>query len=254
MRQTADLQASRRKSQRARYLPSCRQLNCRVWRRTIYTVQRRQDATTWSTLAPDAPVHRRRGASQPVEQVDGPDSLPPVPARAVRKVEALRRHSQRRRRIVWLVFEEQRVPYAEVAAAVDLLLDPGAQPVRENVRLARNDVARRIEPDDVVAGNIERPRRCGGRGRRQEPWQPSPISEVIRLVAVAVERVIDGVVNERVVPAPAFEAAHVAVLRPAHLLSRDIDHLILSVAAAARPRRRVANQVREDVNLRAGSG
>src|SRR3954465_9422782 len=78
--------------------------------------------------------------------------------------------------------------------------------------------------------------------------QPAAVRERVGLVAVAVEPVIDGVIDPLVVPPPAFEAAWIPVLDPADLTPADIDDLILSMAAAARPCGGIAQQVSQDVD------
>src|SRR5262249_41862791 len=76
----------------------------------------------------------------------------------------------------------------------------------------------------------------------------------IRLVTVAVERVIDGVIDEIVVPAPALEPARVAVFRPADLAAPEIDDLVLSMTAAPRPEAGLAHDIVEDVETTVEDG
>ena len=73
-------------------------------------------------------------------------------------------------------------------------------------------------------------------------------------VAVAVETVIDGVIDELIVPAPALEPAAVAVLHPADFVPREVDDLILRMAAEARPGHGVAEQVGQHVHTGGNRG
>src|SRR5205823_3494432 len=100
---------------------------------------------------PDAAVHADRKAADAIEQVDESRALPSVPSRAEREIVPLARAGRRRRGIVGLVLEEQCVALPEIRAGVDARLDPGAHPIREQVRARRIYLAARVEPDHLVA-------------------------------------------------------------------------------------------------------
>src|SRR5262249_30893604 len=198
--------------------------------------------------APHGAGHLRGRTTEAVEQVDEPGALPAIPAGAAAEVEALGVARRRRRRIVRLVFEHQRFTDAEIDAGVDAGLDPRTQAIGKQMRAAPVHAACGVGPHEAIAGDVEGPRRGGGRARRHEARHPASVGQDVRFLAVAVEGVIDRVVDIVLVPAPALEPPRVAVLRPAHLLAPAIDDLILAVAAAARPQARVADHVVEDVD------
>src|SRR5690242_13793118 len=63
--------------------------------------------------APHRTIHRRRRAADAIEQIDDPGALPAIPAGVIRERIAFTLLRLRRRRVVRLVLEHQRVARAD---------------------------------------------------------------------------------------------------------------------------------------------
>src|SRR5262245_41598383 len=168
-----------------------------------------------------------RTASSVKDQIRGP-TFPPIPAGASCKVEAFGK-SRSARWIVGLVLEHEHVANAEVAANVLRAIEPRSLAIWKGVRPRRIEMTGRIEPQDLVLRDVQAP------GLGQPAREPSAVRKAVGLVGVAVESVIDLVIDELLVPAPALEAARIRVLHPADFASPEVENLLLIVIADARP-------------------
>jgi hypothetical protein len=153
-------------------------------------------------------------------------SCPHEPARAPGQVERLQRSGFPVFRI-GLIFEDDRVSSSEVAPCVERGLDVRAHPIGH--RLFRLRIAIRVHPADQVVGDVERPHRSA----RQMSGQPPAVAQRIVHPPLAIDTVVDLVIDPLIVPAPAFEHPSQRVFRPAHMTALDI--LILTLIANARP-------------------
>ena len=109
---------------------------------------------------------------------------------------------------------------AEIDAKIAGRFQPDALVIPEASRPLRLDSTRRIEPGDA--------RRHAERPLAREPaGHPAAVIEPVRLGRVAVDRMINGVIDELVIPPPALEPARVGVLDPADLAPGCVHDLVL---------------------------
>src|SRR5580700_9721799 len=79
--------------------------------------------------------------------------------------------------------------------------------------------------------------------------QPPSDREAVRPAGrIAIERVIDLVIDPPVVPPPALELPRIAVLDPADFPASAVHDLMLELSTPARPERHVAQHVVERVD------
>src|SRR5262245_36300512 len=166
-------------------------------------------------------------------------SRPQEPPRPPRKVKRLER-SRGGVFGVWLVFENERVAAAQIAACVERRLEMHTHPIRHRPFRLRLAIA--IHPTNAIVGHVERPVRANG----EVPRHPASVAQRVVLPPPCVNAMADLVINPLVVPAPAFVHPPQRVLRPAHMTA--VGCLVLMLVAESRPERRGADDEVEYVD------